>query len=172
MFSRLYSIFNRQNSSFFPSKPPCGLGKDYSFLSYALAPPLSLAFTEFILSMPFKHSMWLEKHCLWTSLTRIFRYYYKRTSSDSTTTAPSPTAAIPSTSRSAFAPPAPVSPSSSCSPGPPEEQAESPEGSRSSQQGGASGLPDFMRGVRVLFYHVGATERKKLARYLIAYPLN
>uniref|UniRef100_W5UIK8 Chromodomain-helicase-DNA-binding protein 1-like protein n=1 Tax=Ictalurus punctatus TaxID=7998 RepID=W5UIK8_ICTPU len=98
-----------------------------------------------------------------------FIYYYKRTSSDSTTTAPSPTAAIPSTSRSAFAPPAPVSPSSSCSPGPPEEQAESPEGSRSSQQDGASGLPDFMRGVCVLFYHVGATERKKLARYLIAY---
>ncbi|KAB5583814.1 hypothetical protein PHYPO_G00099960 [Pangasianodon hypophthalmus] len=105
-----------------------------------------------------------------------FIYYYKRTASYAATTASSTNTAIPSTSRSAFAPPAPVSPSSSCSlspPGPSEEQAESPEGSSTSQQGGeASGLADFMRGVRVFFYNVGATERKKLARYLVTYPLN
>ncbi|KAI3369040.1 hypothetical protein L3Q82_026001 [Scortum barcoo] len=33
-----------------------------------------------------------------------------------------------------------------------------------------AGLPDFMRGVRVFFYNLSASERKSLARYLITYP--
>jgi len=32
------------------------------------------------------------------------------------------------------------------------------------------GLADFMRGVHVYFYNMAATEKKKLARYLITYP--
>uniref|UniRef100_A0A8C1QXQ4 Chromodomain helicase DNA binding protein 1-like n=1 Tax=Cyprinus carpio TaxID=7962 RepID=A0A8C1QXQ4_CYPCA len=35
---------------------------------------------------------------------------------------------------------------------------------------GAPGLADFMRGVHVYFYNMAATEKKKLARYLITYP--
>ncbi|XP_063747635.1 chromodomain-helicase-DNA-binding protein 1-like isoform X2 [Eleginops maclovinus] len=34
---------------------------------------------------------------------------------------------------------------------------------------GPTALPDFMRGVRVFFYNLPASERKRLARYLITY---
>ncbi|XP_031697567.1 chromodomain-helicase-DNA-binding protein 1-like, partial [Anarrhichthys ocellatus] len=34
---------------------------------------------------------------------------------------------------------------------------------------GPTELPDFMRGVRVFFYNLAASERKRLARYLITY---
>ncbi|KAG7228860.1 hypothetical protein INR49_008638 [Caranx melampygus] len=35
---------------------------------------------------------------------------------------------------------------------------------------GTTDLPDFMTGVRVFFYNLPASERKRLARYLITYP--
>ncbi|KAM9482671.1 chromodomain-helicase-DNA-binding protein 1-like [Clarias gariepinus] len=88
-----------------------------------------------------------------------FIYYFKRPTSH-------PTPAVPSTSGSGSGPPAQVSPGSSCSLSPPT----SPEGPSTSQQGGeASGLDDFMRGVHVFFYNVGAMEKKTLTRYLITY---
>uniref|UniRef100_A0AAR2K130 Chromodomain-helicase-DNA-binding protein 1-like n=1 Tax=Pygocentrus nattereri TaxID=42514 RepID=A0AAR2K130_PYGNA len=69
-----------------------------------------------------------------------FIYYYKRTASHSTIKASSTSTAGSSTSCSG--------PSTSA-------QGEEP-----------FGLSDFMRGVRVFFYNMGATEKKKLARYL------
>lgn len=104
------------------------------------------------------------------------RYYYKRPAPQSTTAALSTNTASPSTSSSVTGPPAPLSPSSSCSlspRGPSEERAVSLDASGTTWRGGeASGLADFMKGVSVFFYNIGATERKKLARYLITYPLN
>lgn len=110
------------------------------------------------------------------TLDRLIRYYYRRTPAHSHSPAASSTKATkPSTSSSVIPPAAPVSPASWCSLSPPdasEERAASPwrpSGSPSGEQE-APGFADFMRGVRVFFYNMGATERKKLTRYLIAYP--
>lgn len=53
-----------------------------------------------------------------------------------------------------------------------ETEAESlgPPATLQSQSHGPAELPDFMRGVRVFFYNLPASERKRLARYLITYP--
>ncbi|KAI1899825.1 hypothetical protein AGOR_G00065750 [Albula goreensis] len=37
--------------------------------------------------------------------------------------------------------------------------------------GSSTGLADFMSGVHIFFYNIAASERKRLARYLITYPL-
>ncbi|XP_027019191.1 chromodomain-helicase-DNA-binding protein 1-like isoform X1 [Tachysurus fulvidraco] len=74
-----------------------------------------------------------------------FIYYYKRPAFQSTTRTPSPDTETPSTSSSATSP---------------------PEASGTTQW---CGLPDFMRGVSVFFYNIGAAERKQLTRHLIAY---
>ncbi|XP_039668073.1 chromodomain-helicase-DNA-binding protein 1-like [Perca fluviatilis] len=52
-----------------------------------------------------------------------------------------------------------------------ETEAESPgpPAPLQSQSHGPAELPDFMRGVRVFFYNLPASERKRLARYLITY---
>ncbi|KAG7326159.1 hypothetical protein KOW79_009560 [Hemibagrus wyckioides] len=68
-----------------------------------------------------------------------FIYYYKRPAPQSTTAAPSTNTASPSTSSSATSPPAPLSPSSSCSlspRGPSEERAVSPEASGTTWRSG------------------------------------
>lgn len=52
---------------------------------------------------------------------------------------------------------------------PKETQAESPPGP-SAPLGGPPELPDFMRGVRVFFYNLAASERRTLARHLVTYP--
>ncbi|XP_076870875.1 chromodomain-helicase-DNA-binding protein 1-like [Brachyhypopomus gauderio] len=98
-----------------------------------------------------------------------FIYYYRRKTSHSSATTSSTN---PCTSASGPAPSAVdrPGPSSSLSPGDAGEKAESPEvAGRSPQSGEAPGLADFMRGVRVFFYNVAATERKRLARYLLTY---
>uniref|UniRef100_A0A8C2JLP6 Chromodomain-helicase-DNA-binding protein 1-like n=1 Tax=Cyprinus carpio TaxID=7962 RepID=A0A8C2JLP6_CYPCA len=69
-----------------------------------------------------------------------FIYYYKRATSRSFTVSSTTCTSTPSTSHSA------------------------------SDPAGAPGLADFMRGVHVYFYNMAATEKKKLARYLITYP--
>uniref|UniRef100_A0AAQ4RL93 Chromodomain helicase DNA binding protein 1-like n=1 Tax=Gasterosteus aculeatus aculeatus TaxID=481459 RepID=A0AAQ4RL93_GASAC len=51
---------------------------------------------------------------------------------------------------------------------PKETQAESPPGP-SAPLGGPPELPDFMRGVRVFFYNLAASERRTLARHLVTY---
>lgn len=91
-----------------------------------------------------------------------FIYYYRRTNAQSST-------AAPSTSSSAPALPASLSPSSSSgfSGG-----ADSPEHSSASSLGGRSDFSDFMTGVRVFFYNISATEKKKLNRHLVTYDGN
>lgn len=51
-----------------------------------------------------------------------------------------------------------------------ETEAESLSLSAPHQSPGPAELPSFMRGVRVFFYNLPASERKRLARYLITYP--
>lgn len=55
------------------------------------------------------------------------------------------------------------------SPGFSEETAGDTSGLSSLAHGPAD-LPSFMRGVHVFFYNLPASERKRLARYLITYP--
>lgn len=50
-----------------------------------------------------------------------------------------------------------------------ETETETSGPSTSLQSCGPAELPEFMRGVRVFFYNLSATERKRLARYLITY---
>ncbi|XP_070816847.1 chromodomain-helicase-DNA-binding protein 1-like [Chaetodon trifascialis] len=47
--------------------------------------------------------------------------------------------------------------------------AETPSPSAPARSPGPAELPDFMKGVRVFFYNLPASERKRLARYLITY---
>ncbi|XP_036426586.1 LOW QUALITY PROTEIN: chromodomain-helicase-DNA-binding protein 1-like [Colossoma macropomum] len=99
-----------------------------------------------------------------------FIYYYKRTTSHSTIKASSTSTAGSSTSCSASARPASTSPRSSCSLSPTGSGDECREGPSTSAQGEeAFGLADFMRGVHIFFYNMGATEKKKLTRYLVTY---
>lgn len=51
-----------------------------------------------------------------------------------------------------------------------ETEAETPGPSAPLQSPGPAELPSFMKGVRVFFYNLPASERKSLARYLITYP--
>ncbi|XP_022614805.1 chromodomain-helicase-DNA-binding protein 1-like isoform X1 [Seriola dumerili] len=50
-----------------------------------------------------------------------------------------------------------------------ETGAETPGPSAPLQSCGPTGLPSFMKGVHVFFYNLPASERKRLARYLITY---
>lgn len=104
----------------------------------------------------------------------FFSYYYKRTTSHSSTISSTTCTSTPSTSHSA-SDPAASSPSgsshSSSALGNSEDLTKSLKPSTVSHEGlGAPGLADFMRGVHVYFYNLAATEKKKLARYLITYP--
>uniref|UniRef100_A0A671WCK9 Chromodomain-helicase-DNA-binding protein 1-like n=1 Tax=Sparus aurata TaxID=8175 RepID=A0A671WCK9_SPAAU len=51
-----------------------------------------------------------------------------------------------------------------------DTEAETPGPSAPRQSTGPAALPSFMRGVHVFFYNLPASERKRLARYLITYP--
>ncbi|XP_030288036.1 chromodomain-helicase-DNA-binding protein 1-like [Sparus aurata] len=50
-----------------------------------------------------------------------------------------------------------------------DTEAETPGPSAPRQSTGPAALPSFMRGVHVFFYNLPASERKRLARYLITY---
>ncbi|XP_056606446.1 chromodomain-helicase-DNA-binding protein 1-like [Triplophysa dalaica] len=97
-------------------------------------------------------------------------YYYSRSSS---TKASTTSTTSPSNSRSVCAPVASSpagSPHSHSPSGGSKGPKKSPELSVTSQKGQSpSRLADFMRGVHVYFYNMAATEKKKLARYLITY---
>ncbi|XP_026854693.2 chromodomain-helicase-DNA-binding protein 1-like isoform X2 [Electrophorus electricus] len=98
-----------------------------------------------------------------------FIYYYRRNASHSSVPTSSTNLCI---SASVSAPPTAASPGplKSLSPcGTREEPIESPEVASRSLGGEAPRLADFMRGVCVFFYNMGATDRKRLARYLLAY---
>ncbi|XP_067085682.1 chromodomain-helicase-DNA-binding protein 1-like isoform X3 [Osmerus mordax] len=82
-------------------------------------------------------------------------YYYSRTASAKATAA-----AVPGTSTGGALSPA-RSPGSD---GPSAGEEEECEGGP-----GGSSLPDFMKGVHVFFYNLAASERKRLARYLLSY---
>ncbi|KAL1272704.1 hypothetical protein QQF64_028566 [Cirrhinus molitorella] len=115
----------------------------------------------------------IRKH-LATKGISTFIYYYKRATSHSSTVSSSTCNATPSTSHSASNPAASSpsgSPHSSSPLGNTEDLSKSPNLCSTSHEGqGAPGLADFMRGVHVYFYNMAATEKKKLGRYLIAYP--
>ncbi|XP_066520471.1 chromodomain-helicase-DNA-binding protein 1-like [Hoplias malabaricus] len=102
-----------------------------------------------------------------------FIYYYKQTASYSYLKTSSSSTTGPSTSHTASKPLASTSQGSSLSLSPsdsgeePEECQKGP--STSAQCEKTSGLADFMRGVHVYFYNMGATEKKKLTRYLVTY---
>ncbi|XP_071202774.1 chromodomain-helicase-DNA-binding protein 1-like isoform X1 [Salvelinus alpinus] len=123
-------------------------------------------------------------------------YYYSRSVSTSalgTSTTPSKASASTSkasasTSKASAASPSPTSPSPtsvSVSPSPPHSptvpQYPGPDSDRESEEGETANqssrtpspsgpaLPDFMRGVHVFFYNLTASDRKRLARYLITY---
>ncbi|XP_058634927.1 chromodomain-helicase-DNA-binding protein 1-like isoform X2 [Onychostoma macrolepis] len=114
----------------------------------------------------------IRKH-LATKGISTFIYYYKRTTSHSSTVSSTTCTSTPSTSHSASDPAASSpsgSPHSSSAFGNSEDLTKSPKPSTISHKGqGAPGLADFMRGVHVYFYNMAATEKKKLARYLITY---
>lgn len=103
-------------------------------------------------------------------LDLFFSYYYRRGTSHSSTVYSSTTCtATPSTSDSAAS--AAGSPHSYSPLGNNKDLTKSPEISTTSPESqGTPGLADFMRGVHVYFYNMAATEKKKLARYLITYP--
>uniref|UniRef100_A0A8C2Q0F1 Chromodomain-helicase-DNA-binding protein 1-like n=1 Tax=Cyprinus carpio TaxID=7962 RepID=A0A8C2Q0F1_CYPCA len=115
----------------------------------------------------------IRKH-LATKGISTFIYYYKRATSRSFTVSSTTCTSTPSTSHSASDPAASSpsrSPHSSSALDNSEDLSKSPKPSTISHEGqGAPGLADFMRGVHVYFYNMAATEKKKLARYLITYP--
>uniref|UniRef100_A0A672LLX8 Chromodomain-helicase-DNA-binding protein 1-like n=1 Tax=Sinocyclocheilus grahami TaxID=75366 RepID=A0A672LLX8_SINGR len=115
----------------------------------------------------------IRKH-LATKGISTFIYYYKRATSHSSTVSSTTCTSTPSTSHSASDPAASLpsgSPHSSSALGHSEDLTKSPKPSTISHEGqDAPGLADFMRGVHVYFYNMAATEKKKLARYLITYP--
>lgn len=106
-----------------------------------------------------------QKLFIWQSFSlddSIDRYYHGRTAKNT---------ALPQTT---------ISAASTSSPRPQlhnsdrltdETEAETPGPSAPLQSPGPAGLPSFMRGVRVFFYNLLASERKRLARYLITYPV-
>uniref|UniRef100_A0A8C2ALZ3 Chromodomain-helicase-DNA-binding protein 1-like n=1 Tax=Cyprinus carpio TaxID=7962 RepID=A0A8C2ALZ3_CYPCA len=114
----------------------------------------------------------IRKH-LATKGISTFIYYYKRATSRSFTVSSTTCTSTPSTSHSASDPAASSpsgSPHSSSALDNSEDLSKSPKPSTISHEGqGAPGLADFMRGVHVYFYNMAATEKKKLARYLITY---
>ncbi|XP_016322652.1 chromodomain-helicase-DNA-binding protein 1-like isoform X2 [Sinocyclocheilus anshuiensis] len=114
----------------------------------------------------------IRKH-LATKGISTFIYYYKRATSHSSTVSSTTCTSTPSTSHSASDPAASSpsgSPHSSSALGHSEDLTKSPKPSTISHEGqDAPGLADFMRGVHVYFYSMAATEKKKLARYLITY---
>ncbi|KAF3834630.1 hypothetical protein F7725_027188 [Dissostichus mawsoni] len=61
---------------------------------------------------------------------------------------------------------APSTPSTSSSD---PQQPDSTRVTEDAESSGPAALPDFMKGVRVFFYNLPASERKRLARYLITY---
>uniref|UniRef100_A0A8K9V4M9 Uncharacterized protein n=1 Tax=Oncorhynchus mykiss TaxID=8022 RepID=A0A8K9V4M9_ONCMY len=69
-----------------------------------------------------------------------------------------------SSSKTSAASPSP----SSVSPSPTTERETANQSSRTPSPSGPA-LPDFMRGVHVFFYNLTASDRKRLARYLITY---
>ncbi|KTF84994.1 hypothetical protein cypCar_00021035 [Cyprinus carpio] len=115
----------------------------------------------------------IRKH-LATKGISTFIYYYKRATSRSFTVSSTTCTSTPSTSHSSSDPAASSpsrSPHSSSALDNSEDLSKSPKPSTISHEGqGAPGLADFMRGVHVYFYNMAATEKKKLARYLITYP--
>ncbi|KAG1938598.1 chromodomain-helicase-DNA-binding protein 1-like [Pimephales promelas] len=90
-------------------------------------------------------------------------YYYRRAASHSSTDSSTTCTATPSTSDPAGS--AAGSPLSSSPLG--NNKTKISTMSHDSQD--TPGLADFMRGVHVYFYNMAATEKKKLARYLITY---
>lgn len=92
------------------------------------------------------------------SLNSAGRYYHSRTPKH---TDPAQAAASAASAQ----------PRLQSSPGSGEEDAAGPSGLSSLPQSPAD-LPSFMGGVHVFFYNLPASERKKLARYLITYPFS
>lgn len=87
------------------------------------------------------------------------RYYHSRT----------PKHTDPAQATTSAAAPAPsAQPRLQSSPSFSQETAAATPGPPSLPQGPT--LPSFMRGVHVFFYNLPASERKRLARYLITYP--
>lgn len=85
------------------------------------------------------------------SLNQTLRYYHSRNVNTSTSAA-SATAASPGLQLRTSDDTDSVTPGPSAAPHTPAD------------------LPSFMEGVRVFFYNLAASERKRLARYLITYP--
>ncbi|XP_063056998.1 chromodomain-helicase-DNA-binding protein 1-like isoform X2 [Engraulis encrasicolus] len=132
----------------------------------------------------------LRKHLVTRGIPTTV-YYYRRGSSVSATSAasagPSTSAHPPAGDQGSSSSPRGVSPSPPSSPSPPASPASwhssSPEAKEQGQARGdgpeeasAAGhssasfsLSDFMGGVHVFFYNMAASDRKRLARHLIAY---
>ncbi|XP_042178611.1 chromodomain-helicase-DNA-binding protein 1-like isoform X1 [Oncorhynchus tshawytscha] len=86
---------------------------------------------------------------------------------------PSPSSVSPSPTSVSVSPSPPHSPPVPHYPGPDsdresEERETANQSSRTPSPSGPA-LPDFMRGVHVFFYNLTASDRKRLARYLITY---
>ncbi|XP_060885970.1 chromodomain-helicase-DNA-binding protein 1-like [Labrus mixtus] len=94
-----------------------------------------------------------------------FIYYHSRTAKN---TAP-PQTSTSAASTSTFSP----KPKQHNSDGQTDDtDTQTPGPSAPVQSPGPAELPTFMRGVRVFFYNLLASERKRLARYLITYPFS
>ncbi|KAM3875781.1 LOW QUALITY PROTEIN: chromodomain-helicase-DNA-binding protein 1-like [Diretmus argenteus] len=89
-----------------------------------------------------------------------FIYYHSRTAKNAATVTP-PTS-VTSTSTSS-----PEPQSHGSDEGPTDEETESPGPSNPVRTHWPADLPDFMKGVHVFFYNLPASERKRLARYLL-----
>ncbi|XP_051753151.1 chromodomain-helicase-DNA-binding protein 1-like [Ctenopharyngodon idella] len=110
----------------------------------------------------------IRKHLATKGISTSIYYYRRGTSHSSTVYSSTTCTATPSTSDSAAS--AAGSPHSYSPLGNNKDLTKSPEISTTSPESqGTPGLADFMRGVHVYFYNMAATEKKKLARYLITY---
>lgn len=120
---------------------------------------LSVCPAHQMLRKKFIHTTCLPERSESLSLNLTDRYYHSRTAKK---TAPPQTSTSPTSS-----PQLQLHNSNRLSD---VTEAETPGPSAATPNPGPRGLPSFMSGVRVFFYNLPASERKRLARYLITYP--
>ncbi|KAL3047948.1 hypothetical protein OYC64_021996 [Pagothenia borchgrevinki] len=91
-----------------------------------------------------------------------FIYYHSRAKSSAPSSSSPDSARVTDDAETS----APSTPSTSSSD---PQQPDSTRVTEDAESSGPAALPDFMKGVRVFFYNLPASERKMLARYLITY---
>ncbi|XP_033992052.1 chromodomain-helicase-DNA-binding protein 1-like [Trematomus bernacchii] len=97
-----------------------------------------------------------------------FIYYHSRAKSSAPSSS-SPDSARVTDDAETSAPSTSSTPSTPSTSSSDPQQPDSTRVTEDTESSGPAALPDFMKGVRVFFYNLPASERKMLARYLITY---